>query len=350
MKRTGAVVQHTRRQRVSDRRLKPMRRIAQAERMILVQNLVTCLNILLPIFAVVALGFFLQAKQIITDGFIMVGSHILFYVVLPCSLFMNLYGSDFSDIFNPKLVLFVVAAHLAFVLACALILPVFFRDRGQCGIVVQGAFRGNVLLLGLPLAANMYGASGMAPTALVMAYIIPLYNILGVITLSVFSGGDKQRVQWKDLCWKIIKNPLVLGTLAALPFVIFQIHLPGVVTETISDVGGIGSVFGLLLLGAQIRLPSLRRNAAPIVVATVLKLAGLPLLMMGAAILIGFNNAELGSVFILSAAPASVTSFIMASTMGDDGELAGQIVFVSTIFSTFTLLGGLYALTLLGIL
>lgn len=312
------------------------------------QNLITCTNILFPIFAVVALGCFLQAKKITNKSFVAAGSNVLFYVVLPCSLFMNLYNSDFSEIFNPALIAFVVAAHLLFVLACGLILPRFFPDKSKCGVVVQGAFRGNVLLLGLPLAANMFGASGMGPTALIMAYIIPLYNILGVVTLSVFSGDGC--VKWGALLLKIIKNPLVVGTAAAVPFALLGVHLPEMVAETISDVGAIGSVFGLILLGAQIRFPSIRSNAAPIITATVLKLVGFPLLILSCGLLLGFTDAELGALFIMAAAPASVSSFIMASSMGSDGELAGQMVFVSTLFSMFTLLGGLYALTVLGIL
>lgn len=315
------------------------------------QNLVTCVNILFPIFAVVALGCFLQAKKITNKSFVAAGSNVLFYVVLPCSLFMNLYNSNFSDIFNPVLVLFVVVAHLLFVLVCALILPRFFPDKGKCGLVVQGAFRGNVLLLGLPLAANMFGVSGMGPTALIMAYVIPLYNILGVVTLSVFSADSAGgRVQWGALLLKIIKNPLVVGTAVAVPFALLGIRLPEVVAGTIADIGAIGSVFGLILLGAQIRFSSIRSNAAPIITATVLKLVVFPVLILSCGLLLGFDHTELGALFIMSAAPASVSSFIVASSMGRDGELAGQMVFVSTLFSMFTLLGGLYALTLLGIL
>lgn len=315
------------------------------------QNLLTCLNIIVPIFALVGLGCFLRKIHITNDNFIEVGSHILFYVVLPCSLFMNLYNSDFSTVFNPKLVLFVVITHVGTVLLLSMVMPHFFKDRSQCGIVIQGAFRGNMILLGLPLAYNMFGQAGMGPTSLVMAYTIPLYNILGVITLSVFSDEeDERKIHWGGILVKIFKNPLVIGTLVAVPFALLRIPLPHIITDTVSSIGGIGATFGLILLGAQIRLPSMRQNKVPIGVAVGIKLVIFPLAVMALAFWMGFNSRELGAVFILVSAPMSISSFVMANSMGHDGELAGQMVFVSTILSMITLLSGLYLLTVFGIL
>ncbi len=316
------------------------------------ENFILCANIIFPIFAMVGLGYLLRVRGITNDNFIEVGTHILFYVMLPCSLFMNLYGSDFTAVFNPRLVLFVVVTHVAAVLLLSLIMPRFFHDRSQCGIVIQGAFRGNVILLGLPLAANMYGAAGMGPTSLVMAYSIPLYNILGVAVLSIFSADESDRkIHWGEILLKILKNPLVVGTLVAVPFALFRIPLPEVVTDTISDIGGVASAFGLILLGAQIRFPSMRRNRLPIAVAVVIKLILFPVAVLALAVALGcFSAAELGAIFILVSAPMSISSFIMASSMGPDGELAGQMVFVSTVFSLFTLLGGLYLMKCLGLL
>lgn len=315
------------------------------------QNLAVCLNIIAPIFILVGLGCCLRLLHVTNNNFIEVGSKLLFHILLPCSLFLNLYSSDFSSLWNPRLAVFVVAVHLGTVLLLSLTMPRFFKNREKCGIVVQGAFRGNVVLLGLPLAMQMYGAAGMGLTSVVMAYSVPLYNILGVVILSVFSGGEGgEKIHWGGVLLKVLKNPLVVGTVLAVPFALFHLRLPEPVTGAVSGLGSMASTFGLILLGAQIRFPSMRRNKAPIAAAVIIKLVLFPLAVMALAMLCGFSNQELGALFILVSAPMSVSSFVMASNMGGEGELAGQMVFVSTAFSLITLLGGLYSLTLLGIL
>ena len=321
------------------------------ERVCAVGELLSCLAIIAPIFVLVGIGYALRARGWSNDGFIKAGTHLVFYIVLPCSLFMNIYTSDFSSVFNPRLVLFVVALHVAAVALLCMVMPRFFPERGPCGIVVQGAFRGNVLLLGLPLAHSIYGPEGIAPTALILAYSIPLYNILAVIVLSLFSDDPaKKQIRWGRVLLDICKNPLVLGTAIAVPFALFQWRLPGTVTDIIAQVGAIGSPLGLILLGAQMRFSSIGANRRPLFTAVVIKLVVFPAIAMAAAILLGFGNTELGAVFILVSAPMSISSFIMAMNMTEEGELAGQMVFVSTALSVLTLLGGLYLLRTAGIL
>lgn len=314
------------------------------------ENFLTCINILAPIFLLVGLGYWLKVRQVIDQNFIDKGVHLVFYVLLPCSLFMNIYGSEFSAIFNPGLVAFVVLIHLAVTSLLAWVLPHFVKDREQCGVTVQGCFRGNVLLLGLPLAYNMYGADGVGPTSLIMAYSIPLYNILAVVVLTMFSGEKRGKIHWKEVLLGICKNPLVVGTVLAIPFAVFRLPLPQIATDVIADLGSIGSPLGLLLLGAQMKFSTIRENRKPLFLAIVFKLVLFPLICMALAALLGFNDQELGAVFILVSAPMSISSFIMARTMTRQGELAGQMVFLSTAFSMLTLLGGLYLLTCFGIL
>lgn len=314
-------------------------------------ELLSCLAIIAPIFVLVGIGYALRAGGWSNDGFIQAGTHLVFYIILPCSLFMNIHSSDFSSVFNPRLVLFVVVLHVAVVLLMCLIAPRFFPERGPCGIVVQGVFRGNVLLLGLPLAHSIYGPEGIAPTALILAYSIPLYNILAVIVLSLFSDDPaKKKIRWGRVLADICKNPLVLGTAIAVLFALFHWRLPALATDIISEVGSIGSPLGLILLGAQMRFRSIRENRRPLFAAVFIKLVAFPAIAMAAAVLLGFGNTELGAVFILVSAPMSISSFIMAMNMTEEGELAGQMVFISTAFSVVTLLGGLYLLRSTGVL
>jgi predicted permease len=53
---------------------------------------------------------------------------------------------------------------------------------------------------------------------------------------------------------------------------------------------------------------------------------------------------------VLFAAPVAVSSYPMAVALNADGELAGQLVAFSTLFSLFTIFGWTVALSALSVL
>lgn len=92
------------------------------------------------------------------------------------------------------------------------------------GIYTQGAFRGNNGVIGLALAASMYGAYGIS-WAIFAALVILFYNTLSTIVLVVYSPVIKSD-PW-SICKSVVSNPLIISVLAAAPFAYFQIPLPG---------------------------------------------------------------------------------------------------------------------------
>ena len=64
----------------------------------------------------------------------------------------------------------------------------------------------------------------------------------------------------------------------------------------------------------------------------------------------GFTGPAIGAIFIVFGAPTAASSYIMAQSMGSDGDLAGEIVVFTTMMSVLSIFVGIAALRGFGII
>lgn len=315
------------------------------------ENLFYCVNALLPVILVILLGNILYKIKFITDVFTSYADKIVFNVALPVYLFNEIYNSDIKNIFNPTLIIFCVAVILILFLILIAAVPIFIKDNASRGAFIQGVFRSNIAILGVPIAGNLYGSEGVQTIALVIPFIIPLYNILAVIVLSVYADENNKgniRAQIKKVLLGIIKNPLIIAVVAAIPFLFFRYYspmaIPSFFDKTITYIANLSTPLALLSLGTTINFKNIKDGLKLSLTASLLKTTAIPLTAVFAAILIGFRNAELVAVFITFAAPTAVSSYIMAKNMKSNYELAGQTVIITTVLCFVTIFIGSFIL------
>ncbi len=315
------------------------------------ENLSFSLNVVLPLFVLMVLGFVLRRVGFFSDGFLQVGNKFGFKVTLPVLLFQNIRTSQMGDVFNGGLIAFtVIAILLTAVAACAGTMLVV-KDNRRRGAVVQGIFRSNFVLFGVPLALNMFGESALGVTSMLVAVVIPLFNVLAVILLTVFAPqGDKKQIRLLPILKGIITNPLIIGVAAGLLFSGLRIPLPQFLNSAVEDVAAIATPLALIVLGGQFELKSLRSNAKALSAVTACRLLVVPGVILAAAALLGYRGPELGALLVIFASPTAVSSYIMAENMGSDGELAGQIVVSTTLFSVLTMFVIIYLLKALALI
>ena len=82
--------------------------------------------------------------------------------------------------------------------------------------------------------------------------------------------------------------------------------------------------------------------------ATVLKLVGFAALFIPMAVALGFREDKLVSILTMLASPTTVSSFVMARSMGHEGTLSSSVVMLTTLCSAFTLTAWLYVLKTMG--
>ncbi|MEG0513526.1 MAG: AEC family transporter, partial [Clostridia bacterium] len=300
-----------------------------------------------PLFLMMALGYFLRLIKLFNEAFLRQLNKLCFSVFLPAILFINVYDSDFSSSFQPRLVVFAIACVLAMFAVLMLLVPRFEKSNLRRGVMVQGIFRSNYILFGLPMAASLFGASKTGTTAVLIAFVIPLFNLLSVIALEIFHVG---KVNVKRILMGVVTNPLILGAMAAFVFLLTGLRLPRVVEQTVRDISKIATPLALIILGGSFTFSRLKLNLKHIVAAVSGRLILIPLCFVSLSVALGFRGVALGALLAMFASPTAVSSFTMAQQLHADDELAGQIVVVGSLCSVVTIFLWVSLLSSLGLL
>ncbi len=312
-------------------------------------NLRYSLNAVLPLLMLIAAGQVFVRLNIASSRFFQEANRFVFKVSMPLLLCRNIYRTDFSAVLDPPLILFGLGSVVLVAMVSSLITPFFVKDRASTGTIVQALFRGNFSLFGLPLAINLFGQEGAAPTTMMIAFTVPVFAILAVVFLSIHSpqreqapGGLIKRVL--PVLWDIVKNPLILGSFAGLIINILPTTLPGFVDKAIADIGALAVPLSLIVLGSQFDFSQLKGRIKLASTVAVIRLTLVPLAMVSLAVLAGFRDVRLGTIYVLFASPTSVASYVMARDMNSDHVLAGQIIILTALLCGLTLFGGIYIL------
>ncbi|UTW11500.1 AEC family transporter [Marinobacterium rhizophilum] len=315
------------------------------------QSLQFTAGIVTPIFVIVLLGFLLRRGRLIDEAFINTSSRLVFMVALPTLVFMSIARTDFQAMFNPALLGFVFVATLASFLAIWWLAARWIKAPGDLGAFVQGAFRSNFGIIGMALSYNLFGNSGLSQAAMILALIIPMYNVLSVVVLTVtMNRGSTEGVSLRQILRAIALNPLIIAVVLALPFSYYGLHLPAALDTTGKYFANLTLPLALLAIGGALDLKSLRNSSITAFWATSTKLLILPLLVVPLAALLGFEGVELALLFVLFSCPTAAAAFVMARAMGANAQLSANIILTTTLGSIVTLSAGIFVLRLLGVI
>ena len=319
----------------------------------MLDNLIYSINAILPIFLLVVIGILLKKYNRIDDSFTDTADWIVFKIGLPILLFSEVAGCSISENLDLRLIVFLLISVSISFLGVSILTVLFMRDRAKRGAFIQGVCRSNFAILGVPLAVNMFGDEGGAAIAIAVPFVIIMFNAYSVIILSVFSGNDKHKLNKKAILGilkNIVTNPLIIGVLAGVPFMLTGISLPTAADKTLGYLSGLTTPLALISLGANFRIESLRGRIGYAAVGALGKTAVLPALALTAAALAGLRGPALGVVLICFGAPTAVSSYIMAKKMDNDHELAAQILLLSTFLCAFTIFAEIFVLRSLALI
>mgnify|MGYP002508472755 FL=1 len=300
----------------------------------LLNSFLLSINAIASIFVMMAVGYgakrLLQLKKEHVARF----NSLVFHTLLPLMLFYNVYNSDIRGGVNLRclgLALGVLAA--LFALTWALVKRVE-GENSQRGVMIQAAFRSNFLLLGMPLIRELCPGADLATVSVMLAIVVPCYNVLAVITLETFS---RKQIDVKKILLGIAKNPLILASAAGIVLNLSGLRLPTFLDNPISQLGTSASPVALLLLGAQFEFQDVRSHRRNLAICTALRLVVFPGVALPLAALTGLRGPEFAVLISMFATPTAVSSFSMAAQMGGSPELAASAVTVTTLLSAVTM-------------
>lgn len=375
--------------------------------------LFTSINAVVPIILLILLGYLLKRFKFLNDNFIKIGNKFVFKVCLPCMLFINIYDkmNSFADIRWDVVIYSTVAILVIFGLGL-LTAVLTTKKQNRRGVILQCSFRSNFAIIGLTLVSRLGGDEALG--GIISAFSIPVFNILAVVALSIFtekqpennaepvladgenfSIGEnsainensamtagaqssagvkavKSKNSVKNILLNIIKNPLIIGVFAGLvcvgireieraccggatPFRL-DTQLKFLYTGLV-DLKVIASPLALIVLGGQFEFSALKGMTKEIIVGTVWRIVIAPLIGIGVAVLLSnftnlftFGPEVYPTLIALFGTPVAVSSAIMAGEMNNDEQLATQLVVWTSIGSIITIFATVFLLMSFGLL
>ena len=303
-------------------------------------------NAVLPMCLIMALGYGTRRLGWIRREEISAINKIAFRIFLPCLLYYNVYCSDLSGSFDPLLMAYAVGGVLlTFGLSLGYMLLTEKLPERR-GVMIQGMFRSNYVIMGIPVATALLGSDQLGTVSILIAVVVPLFNMLSVVVLEVFRG---QKPKPLHILGQIAKNPLVIGSVLGILTLAAGIRLPHILEQTIQNISAIASPLQLFLLGAFFQFSGLKTYRRELVTVSAAKLIVAPGLFLGLGALLGFRGVAFVSLIGVFASPTAVNSFTMAQQMGGDAELAGDIVVTTSAVSILTMFLWIFLFKSLGV-
>ncbi|MCZ0718033.1 AEC family transporter [Aerococcus kribbianus] len=298
------------------------------------ENFMIGFNAVMPLIMYLLIGYAFNRLGMISQSAFEDFNRALFAILLPINLFINIYQSDFSSAFSPEVLTYILLFALLGFITLAVIIPVFIKDNRKRGVMLQGAIRSNAILFGLPLGTALLGEHRMGMVSIVIATIVPLWNILSVVALSIYTD---EKISIKKLLQKIVTNPMVIATLLGIFSLLIGLVLPTFIEATMTNINRMVSPLALMVMGGTFQVRSVRFRDIPLVFTVVSKLMLVPAFALLGGVLLGFRGEAIIAVLIAMAGPTAVSSYPQAVAAGGDGNLANQIVVFTTILSMFSL-------------
>lgn len=292
-------------------------------------SLIVALNAILPTFLLLAFGYALRHAGVLDPEYLAKTNALTFKFFLPVLLFNNIYRNNLAELMNGTLFLFAVGSLLILFFALCLIVPRVVHDPKQKGVIIQGIFRSNYVIFGVSLVTNVFGSEQAAVASVLSAILVPMYNVLAVVALALYTSGEK--IQLKNTLRSIVTNPLIIAAVLAVPAAAIGLRFPAFLETTLDNIAGIATPLALIVLGGDFSFRSARGNLRLALSATAVKLVIVPLIFVPLAVLAGLRGPQLLALALAWETPVAVSSYIMAQQAGADGALAGQLVVLSSV-------------------
>lgn len=315
------------------------------------ENFIFSVNVTLPIFLVMVIGYILRQIGMLNDNFVTVANKFNFKVTLPFMLFRDISSVDIRAVFDLKYCLFCALASTA----CFWLIwggtRLLLKDKSMRGAFVQASFRSSAAVMGLAFIQNIYGTSAMGPLMIVSA--VPLYNIFSVIVLTfegAHSAEENRTEKIKEACVNITKNPIILGILAGLAVGLLGTDFPVVIDKTVNSVAQMATPLALITIGAGFEGRKALAKVKPTIASALIKLVVQPLIFIPIAAWMGFSGEKMIAILIMLASPTTPSCYIMAKNMDNDGVLTASVIVTTTLLAAFTLTGWIFILKTVGLI
>ena len=284
--------------------------------------------LLLPDFSLIVIGFLLCRYTALNRPLWDAIERIVYLVLFPALLF----GAIVRYPITPGSALPLAGSGLAIV-GLGVLLSYALRlwpgvDARLHASGAQTAFRFNSYIA-LALAERLAGAPGVAWTALIIAVCVPVANVAAVWPLARQGGHGYLR--------ELVRNPLILATVAGLLFNLLGLRLHALVDIMVVRIGAAALPLGLMAVGAGLQLGALKEGPRLAAARLGIRHALLPAFAVLLVVALGLPSAQQAVVVAFAALPTASSAYVLAVRMGGHGGYTAGLVTVSTLIAMLAL-------------
>jgi malate permease and related proteins len=294
------------------------------------------LTTIVPIFAIIALGWFARVKGFLPADFIGPANRLVYYWAIPAMIFRSIYQGSFKTLFNPKVLGISLFCIFGVFLTAWCIGILAGIKRKQLGSFIQSSFHGNLGYIGLAVSYYYFGNDGFVKAVIMAGFIMILQNFLAVVILRIYSDDSSVRMNFKSVLSGIIANPVILSAMAGIFISIMEFSIPTVIDNSLKILSGMALPLALILIGSSLSFSLIRHQIFPVLFSCILKLLLLP--GTGFFMFMIFEEAPNDYLpsLILLASPTATLVYVMAMETKNDIEFAVATISMSTLLSGAT--------------
>ncbi|MCL2400249.1 MAG: AEC family transporter [Defluviitaleaceae bacterium] len=319
----------------------------------MIDDFIFSANAVLPIFLVIGAGYLLRQKEFLSPKTIGEMNKLIFVFALPALLFRDIYQADFVNLFDPAMILWLLAIIITKFILIWIFAEIYLRKKTDLiSAFVQVSYRANYAIVGIPLVSNIMDGNDTGLAALSAAFIVTTYNILAVIVLTTKNkqNGGLSFALFKSIFVGICKNPSILGIVFGVTLNLLNIALPRIAWESVNYFAMLSTPLALLAVGGSVQISEVKRYFKPTVVASILKIVVLPLLFVPISAWMGFRGEHLVVLFVLLANPSAIICYVMAARMNGNPFISSATILVTTAFAPVTITLGVSLLRILSLI
>jgi predicted permease len=293
---------------------------------------------LLPVFIVIIVGATLRRTEVIGEAQWAGVDHVCYFVLFPAIIFKEVAAADFSNV--PVLHMaaaMVLALTIMFALLIALRVPISSAlgiNGAQYTSLFQGATRWHTFIA-FAIVPLFFGQGALALAAVSAATMTPLLNVVCVIVMSIWIGGERPPA--RRLLMVLLRNPFFLSSMGGVLFQLSGLSLPAMAVQVLDMIGRGALGLALLTVGAGLHFGEAVAHRATIGLATALKLLAMPALMYAALAIFGVTGVPAAVALLCAAVPTGSGAYVLARQMGGDAPLVANILTLEVICAAVTI-------------
>ncbi len=299
--------------------------------------LLEVLSITAPIFIVIAIGFLIRKKNIISEDGVSLLNKLAYNIGLPALFFLSITNYDLGDIFNIQIIKVIYLTYAISILLSVLINLAIRRSGKTKGAIIVSSFRCNMAFVGFPIVLAAYGDLALAKASLVVIFLVPV-NIIATVIIFKFYNRRGKSIEIRGMLLSLVKDPIIIGTLLGILFSYFRIPVPEVFHDSLDIISAMTVAMALISIGASFRFVHLKNDFKIVSYTGFNKLILLPAVAFILSTFVFKVEAfDRNVMVILFATPLAVAAYIMAKELRSNHQLLASALILTTIASALTI-------------